>query len=176
MAINQLTTANTFQHWLTATQALISTANTLTDGNGAVFVANTKLDVSGTGSQLNVRNSAGINTLYANNINVSGNISTLNVTSNGYFGGDVLISGNLTVSGNITLDSIGFDDMMVNGSITVANTLSVTGNTTLSNSTTNYGNFGTANVSSLVGSSNTAIYTRIENAEASALAFSIALG
>ena len=176
MAINQLTTANTFQQWLTATQSLISTANTLTDGNGASFIANTILDISGTGSQLNVRNSAGINTLYANNINVSGNISTLNVTSNGYFGCDVLISGNLTVSGNITLDSIGFDDMMVNGSITVANTLSVTGNTTLSNSTTTYGNFETANITSLVGTSNTAIYTRIESAEASALAFSIALG
>jgi predicted acyltransferase (DUF342 family) len=176
MAINQLTTANTFQQWLTATQSLISTANTLTDGNGASFIANTILDVSGTGSQLNVRNNAGINTLYANNILISSNISTLNVTSNVTVGGDAFISGNLTVSGNITLDTIGFDDLMVNGSATIANTLSVTGNTTLSNSTITYGNFSTANISSLVGTANTAIYTRIEAAEASALAFSIALG
>ena len=105
MAINQLTTANTFQHWLTATQALISTANTLTDGNGATFIANTILEVSGTGSTLNVRTSAGINQLYVN-------------------------TGNLLV----------------------------------------------ANVTSLVGDANTAIYARIETAEASALAFSIALG
>ena len=77
MAINQLTTANTFQHWLTATSALISTANTLTDGNGATFVANTKLDVSGTGSTLNVRTSSDINQLYVN----TGNLLVANVTS-----------------------------------------------------------------------------------------------
>lgn len=105
MAINQLTTANTFQHWLTATQSLISTANTLTDGNGATFVANTILEVSGTGSSLNVRTSADINQLYVN-------------------------TGNLLI----------------------------------------------ANVTSFVGIANTAIYTKIEAAEASALAFSIALG
>ena len=105
MAINQLTTANTFQHWLTATSALISTANTLTDGNGATFVANTKLEVSGTGSTLNVRTSSDVNQLYVN-------------------------TGNLLV----------------------------------------------ANVTSFVGTANTEIYTRITSAEASALAFSIALG
>jgi hypothetical protein len=110
MAINQISTANTFQQWLTATQALITTANTLTDGNGATFIANTKLDVSGTGSQLNVRNSGSINTLYSN---------TANITS---------------------------------GSIT------------------------TANVESLIGTANTAIYDRILAAEATSLAFSIALG
>ena len=105
MAINQLTTANTFQHWLTATSALISTANTLTDGNGATFVANTILEISGTGSSLNVRTSSDINQLYVN-------------------------TGNLLV----------------------------------------------ANVTSFVGTANTAIYTKIEASEASALAFSIALG
>jgi hypothetical protein len=110
MAINQISTANTFQQWLTATSALITTANTLTDGNGATFVANTKLDVSGTGSQLNVRNSGSINTLYSN---------TANITA---------------------------------GSIT------------------------TANVNSLIGTANTAIYDRIVAAEATSLAFSIALG
>jgi len=105
MAINQLTTANTFQHWLTATQSLISTANTLTDGNGATFIANTKLDVSGTGSTLNVRTSSAINQLYVN-------------------------TGSLLV----------------------------------------------ADVTSLTGTANTAIYNRIAAAEASALAFAIALG
>ena len=110
MAINQISTANTFQQWLTVTQALITTANTLTDGNGASFIANTKLDVSGAGSQLNVRNSGSINTLFSN---------TANITS---------------------------------GSIT------------------------TANVNSLIGTANTAIYDRIVAAEATSLAFSIALG
>lgn len=85
MAITQLTTSNTFQQWLIATQDLIATANTLTNGNGATFIANTILDVSGTGSQLNVRNSGSINTLYANtSFLTTSNISTLNyVTANG---------------------------------------------------------------------------------------------
>jgi hypothetical protein len=166
MAIVQLTTANTFQQWLVATQALITTANTLTDGNGASFLANTILDITGTGSQLNVRNNAGINTLFANNIIIASNISTLNVTSTANIGGDVLISGNLTVSGNITLDTIGFDDLMVNGSATIANTLSVTGNTSLVNATITYGNISTANVVLLAGSANTAVYANITRAQA----------
>jgi hypothetical protein len=77
MAINQLTTANTFQHWLAATQNLIAIANTLTDGNGSTFVANTILEVSGTGATLNVRTSSGINQLYVN----TGNLAIANVTS-----------------------------------------------------------------------------------------------
>jgi hypothetical protein len=175
MAINQLTTANTFQHWLTATQSLIATANTLTDGNGASFIANTKLDVSGTGSQLNVRNSGSINTLYANNailtnINILNNVASLNVTSTSVFGGNVQIDGNLNVTGNITLDAVGFNDLAVSGN------LSVTGNTTQSNTIVTYGNFATANIVTFVGTANTAIYNRITSAEATALAFSIALG
>jgi hypothetical protein len=168
MAITQLSTANTFQQWLIATQALITTANTLTDGNGASFIANTKLDVSGTGSQLNVRNSAGINTLYANNAILGGftNVTTLNVSSSGYIGGDLIVAGNVTVSGNITLDSVGFDDLIVSGGATIGTTLDVTGNTTLSNSTTTYGNFSTANVTILTGSANTAIYSNIATAQA----------
>ena len=82
MAINQLTTANTFEQWLSATQNLIATANTLTDGNGATFIANTKLDVSGTGSTLNVRNSGSINVLFSNTSFLSNaNVTILNYTT-----------------------------------------------------------------------------------------------
>lgn len=170
MAITQLSTANTFQQWLIATQGLIATANTLTDGNGASFIANTKLDVSGTGSQLNVRNSAGINTLYANNAFLGGftNVTTLNVSASGYIGGDLQVDGNVTVSGNIILDSIGFDDLIVSGGATIGTTLDVAGNTTLTNSTTTYGNFSTANVTIFTGSANTAIYSNITIASATA--------
>ena len=170
MAINQLSTANTFQQWLIATQALITTANTLTDGNGASFIANTILDVSGTGSQLNVRNSAGINTLYANNAFLGGftNVTTLNVSTSGYIGGDLQVDGNVTVSGNIILDSIGFDDIIANGSIEVGNNLTVSKNTTLNNVTATYSNFSTANVTILIGSANTAIYSNITIASATA--------
>ena len=82
MPITQLTTSNTFQQWLIATQDLIATANTLTNGNGATFIANTILDISGTGSQLNVRNSGSINTLYANTANIAtGNVVTLSFST-----------------------------------------------------------------------------------------------
>jgi len=82
MAITQLTTSNTFQQWLIATQDLIATANTLTNGNGATFTANTILEVAGTGSRLNVRTSGSINTLYANTANITtGNVVTLSFST-----------------------------------------------------------------------------------------------
>jgi hypothetical protein len=82
MPITQLTTSNTFQQWLIATQDLIATANTLTNGNGATFIANTILEISGTGSQMNVRTSASINTLYANTANITtGNVVTLSFST-----------------------------------------------------------------------------------------------
>jgi len=109
--INQLTTANTFLQWLTASQGLISGFNALREGgSGQTFTANTNIDI-------------------ANN---------------------VTIGGNLTVSGNITLDAIGFDDLVVSGGDTIGTTLGVTGNTTLTNATINYGNFETANITTLV--------------------------
>jgi phosphodiesterase/alkaline phosphatase D-like protein len=46
--------------------------------------------------------------------------------------------------------------------------LGVTGNTTLTNATINYGNFETSNVTSFVGSANTAIYANIARAQAAA--------
>lgn len=134
MAIKQVNTGNTFQQWLIATQDLITVANTLTDGNGATFVANTKLEVSGTGAILNVRTSAGINQLHANdafigNVSISGNIATLNVTTDAYVGedlwvyGNTNIVGNLVVGGNIQLDAIGFNDLFVSGNVDIDGTL-----------------------------------------------------
>ena len=161
MALKQLTTANTFDHWLISTQDLIATANLLTDGNGQTFYANTNLDISGSTSSLNVRNSAGINVLYANtatlgNVRITGNVtSNLNITQNTNIGqdlyvtantfiggntqilGSTTIGGDLTVSGNITLDAIGFDDLAVSGSGSFGNNLSVGANTTLNVATAN---------------------------------------
>ena len=160
--LTQLTTANTFQHWLTATQSLIGTANLLTNGAGSTFYANTRLEIGGSAtSTLNVVTSATINdligttsnittsntvSLQARNLNLTENVtSTLKTTGAAFVGtdltvygnstiaGNTTISGDLTVSGNIILDAIGFDDLSVNGSATIANTLSVTGNSTFSN-------------------------------------------
>jgi len=101
MAINQLTTANTFEQWLSATQNLIATANTLTDGNGATFIANTKLDVSGTGSTLNVRNSGSINVLYSNTSFLSNaNVTTLNYTT---ANGNTITAMNMTATNSANI-------------------------------------------------------------------------
>jgi hypothetical protein len=167
--ISQLTTANTFQHWLTATQSLIGTANLLTNGAGSTFYANTRLEVGGANATLNVVTSATINdmigntanviTIQARNLNITENVtSNLNTTGQAFIGsnltvyGNTTISGDLTVSGNITLDTIGFDDLTVSGSGTFANTLSVTGNSTFSNAnvtsvlTANIARITTANI------------------------------
>lgn len=206
----QLTTANTFQHWLTATQSLIGTANLLTNGAGSTFYANTRLEVGGTNATLNVVTSATVNDLIGNtaniisvqarNLNLTENVtSTLKTTGQARVGSDLTvygnstiygntaISGDLTVSGNITLDAIGFDDLIVSGSGSFANTLSVTGNSTFSNAnvtsvlTANIAtittatitsanitvgsiataNVTTANVDTFIGTANTAIYAAI---------------
>jgi len=168
--ISQLTTANTFQHWLTATQSLIGTANLLTNGAGSTFYANTRLEVGGTNATLNVTTGATINAITGNtaniiavqarSLNLTENVSSdLKLTNDLYVGdaivvygdasikGNTLISGDLIVSGNITLDAIGFDDLIVNGSGSFANTLSVTGITTLSNVIVT-GNVTTLNITS----------------------------
>jgi cytoskeletal protein CcmA (bactofilin family) len=180
--ISQLSTANTFQHWLTATQSLIGTANTLTNGNGNTFYANTRLEVGGTGASLNVVTSAFINDLYANTINtgsliVRSNIAQANVTDTLKVGNDAIIydtltvygiatmntnlnvvgnaniTGDLNVTGNINLDSIGFDDLNVSGSGAFGNNLTVTGISTLSNVVIT-GNVTTLNVTSNTATQN----------------------
>jgi cytoskeletal protein CcmA (bactofilin family) len=168
--ISQLTTANTFQHWLTATQSLIGTANLLTNGAGSTFYANTRLEVGGTNATLNVTTGATINAttgntaniiaVQARSLNLTENVSSdLKLTNDLYVGdaisvygdasikGNTVISGDLIVSGNITLDAIGFDDLIVNGSGSFSNTLSVTGITTLSNVIVT-GNVATLNITS----------------------------
>jgi len=112
----------------------------------------------------NLTDGGGAKTFYANTNIVVGN--NLTVIGNTAITGNTTITGDLTVTGNITLDAIGFDDLAVNGSATIANTLTVTGVATMAN----------ANVAILSGTANTAIYTYIASVEASALAYSIALG
>ncbi len=171
MAINQLTTANTFQEWLVTTSNLVAVANNLTDGqNGYPFIANTQLVLQGQNSSLNVRNSGDINYLYSNTanianisfssgnitangllttqqINVWGNIVSTNVTNNLWVGGDTVLYGNLVIRGNTTLDAIGFNDLSVSGNANVAQSLVVVGNTSGSNLRLS-GNIAVANVTS----------------------------
>lgn len=297
MAINQLSTANTFQEWLTTTSTLVAVANNLTDGlNGYPFIVNSAIIIGGANSSLNVYNHTNVNTLRANSsnianisldsgsisgngnlyinyvqvnsniavVNVTGNLSVANqtilhnritapnaniawetsggyanianinfasgnITANGllttqhinvwgnvvstnvtgnlwvannvilynrldapnanisvlnvsnritvqslnlwgnsvssnitgnlWVGKDTFIYGNLTVSGNVTLDSIDYDDLLVEGSVNSQNLNTSTGNITL-----------------LVGQANSAIYSNIISAIDQSIAFAIALG
>jgi hypothetical protein len=171
MTISRLSQSNTFAEWLTTTDAVVANVNALTDNVGGGFIANSAIFIQGvdpvTGAPtatLNVRTHANINSLQSNTANITqlavgGNVSVANVTNNLYVGKDAFIYGNLTISGNVTLDSLGFDDLSVAGSVNSTNL-----------------NTSTANITQLVGSSNTAIYSTIDGAIGQAIAFSIALG
>jgi hypothetical protein len=63
--IAQITASNTFQQWLGTTQVLVGSTNLLTNGDGETFYANTRLEIGGTGSSLNVVTGASIETLRA---------------------------------------------------------------------------------------------------------------
>jgi len=152
------------------------------------------LSVAGSGTFGNTLSVTGATTL--SNVTVLGNVAQLNVTTTSNFGDDInvtgntYISGDLIVSGNITLDEVGFDDLQVSGSANVGNTLTVGDNTTLSanlvvagtSNTTGNATFvhaevtGTLTAEFLTGNANTQIQTSLQAVEASALAFSIALG
>ena len=152
MAINQISTANTFEEWLTTTSTLVAVANNLTDNTGGGFVMNSSIFIEGSAASLNVRTLANINQLTVNTISilggsVNGNLTSANVTSNLYVGGDTFVYGNLTISGNVTLDSVGFDDLDVKGSANITNNLTVLGQTNLSNLSLS-GNIATSNVTS----------------------------
>ena len=65
----------------------------------------------GTGILHNLTDGGGAKTFYANtNVVVGNNLTVV---------GNTTITGDLTVTGNITLDSLGFDDLAVNGSVTI---------------------------------------------------------
>ena len=196
MAINQISTANTFEEWLTTTSTLVAVANNLTNNTSGGFVMNSSIFIEGSSASLNVRTLANINQLTVNTISilggsVNGNLTSANVTSNLYVGGDTFLYGNLTISGNVTLDTIGFDDLSISGSANIANTLNVgmSGNIATSlwvgGNTTIGQNLSVGNISmtgalagptSLTGPANTAIYSTITAAIDSSIAFAIALG
>jgi len=75
MAINQITTANTFGQWVEATRALIAAANALTNGVeiGQQFVVNTAFVIDGVGAYLDVKTNASFDIIEANSVNVAGN-------------------------------------------------------------------------------------------------------
>ena len=144
--INNINTQNTFDQWVSTTQLAVSTLNSLTDG--PAIGANTALDINGTNSQLNVRASGAINTLYANvaniaNIGFSGSGMTVpgsvDVDTNLDVGANATITANVSVGGNITITydstvtrNINAGNVSVSGKI-ISNNVEASGNSTLGN-------------------------------------------
>lgn len=125
--INQLNTSNTFQEWLNSTKDVITSTNALSEGPS--FVGNTLLLLTASGTSLNVRNNAVINTLTSNTV-TSGNVvvsrpvgsgNTLYVVASANIGQNLFVS-NLIVTrsatipaGSIDLTSVNFTDLFTSG-------------------------------------------------------------
>lgn len=109
MAISQLTTANTFSQWLSATTQLIAFANNLTDFG--VLNTNASIYLTGTGVSLNVEGTGLINVLQSNTINsrtvnVVGPSFALNVNNSIWVGNSIFVGQNVTVTRNVTVGNL----------------------------------------------------------------------
>jgi len=203
MAINPINTQNTFDQWVTTTQATVANINYLTDG--PLFVANTQLDIAGTVSSLNVRNSGAINTLYANvanlaniafsgsNMTIPGNVARVNVTTELAVGANASITANVLIGGNVSIDydtvvtrNVTAGNVIVTGSVISTSGYSSTSNSTFGNvSVTNTGiinklEYTTANGQSLtvtgIATMNRASGNIISQMEEISIALSLVLG
>ena len=105
MAINQLSTANTFQQWLTSSQSLISVTNNLTDGgNSSTFYANTNVQIGG---DLTVTGNITLETVGYDNLEVSGDLNVVgNTTVNNIFASGAGFSQNANVKSGVTTFSV----------------------------------------------------------------------
>jgi len=105
MAINQLSTANTFQQWLTSSQSLISVTNNLTDGgNSSTFYANTNIQIGG---DLTVTGNITLETVGYDNLEVSGDLNVVgNTTVNNIFASGAGFSQNANVKSGVTTFSV----------------------------------------------------------------------
>jgi len=180
----------------------LSVANNVTIGGDLTVTGNIVLDSIGyddlsvagntdiTGT-LAVTGNTTLSNLEVTSVSIlTGNVtSDLSLSQDLYVGADANVYGNLyiagdtTFGGNVVLDAVGFNDLDVAGNAditldtTIGGTLGVTGNATFVNAeVTDTLTANIANVTSLIGTANTAIYNRIVEAEGTALAFSIALG
>jgi len=105
MAINQLSTANTFQQWLTSSQSLISVTNNLTDGgNSSTFYANTNVQIGG---DLTVTGNITLEAVGYDNLEVSGDLNVAgNTTVNNIFASGAGFSQNANVKSGVTTFSV----------------------------------------------------------------------
>lgn len=188
--ITQVSTSNTFNDWLNTTIEVVDTLNSLTEGgNTSTFFVNTNLEIANnlfvggnvvvTGNitldaigfnDLTVAGNAVVNgsltsgNITVTNLNVTENISQVNVTSSLNVGGNSDVYGNLTVTNNST-----FENVLVSGTfnssssnVTVLNlsvtenvmSLNITSELNVGNNLTVYGNlnvFGNTTLTGLAG-------------------------
>lgn len=159
MAINPINTQNTFDQWVTTTQATVANLNSLTDG--PAFIANTALDIAGTNAQLNVRASGAINTLYANVANIAnisftgnsmtvpGNVARMNVTTELAVGANASITANVLIGGNVSVayDAVVTRNVTAGNVIVTGSVISTSGYNSTSNST--FGNVSVTNTGTI---------------------------
>ena len=86
----------------------------------------------------------------SNKLTEGGPADVFTANTNVHIENDLTVGGDLTVSGNITLDAIGFDDLNVNGSANIANTLNVGGLVYLTNDLTLKGNISVGNAATII--------------------------
>jgi cytoskeletal protein CcmA (bactofilin family) len=163
VAINQLTTSNTFGQWLNTTITLIDTLNNFTDGGPAnTFYVNTNLQIANNltvGGNLTVSGNvtldnigfndltiagnasingtiSGANTTVTNLV-VSGNIARANITTSLAVGANATIYGNLTVGQNSTIPNLEVTNSVIfsQSGVVTFTSLDVTNNVTTSNLT-----------------------------------------
>ena len=115
MAINQLTTANTFQQWLTASQSLIAVANNLTDGGASsTFFANTNISIANNvtiGGDLTVSGNIILDAISFDDINSNGSASfanNLTVLGTSNLNNIISTTGLLTVNSNVLVNGFAF--------------------------------------------------------------------
>jgi hypothetical protein len=131
MAINQLSTANTFQQWLIATQSLIEKSNFFEDTANLVFetannTSNTANLVFANAAVVNAQTTIVLAT-YANTVNTYNNtISVYANTVNTYNSTVIVLSTAQNASNTIISNAQNTSNIIVNRANSFANTVNVT--------------------------------------------------
>ena len=171
--ITNLTTSNTFLQWLTASQSVISSLNSLREGGVAnTYVVNTSIEIAG---DLVVSGNLTLDAIGYDDLNVAGNTQ---------------LTGTLTVGGNTSLSNAyvtygNFQTSNVTLMVGAANTAVYANITAVSGFATSAGSYANSAFihanSSYVDANSAAVYangafTAANSAASDGLAFAIALG
>jgi len=171
--ITNLTTSNTFLQWLTASQSVISSLNSLREGGVAnTYVVNTSIEIAG---DLVVSGNLTLDAIGYDDLNVAGNTQ---------------LTGTLTVGGNTSLSNAyvtygNFQTSNVTLMVGAANTAVYANITAVSGFAASAGSYANSAFihanSSYVDANSAAVYangafTAANSAASDGLAFAIALG